>query len=460
MEERRFYLPPEKMPTAWYNVLADLPTPPAPYLHPITHEPLTPDFLTSILPVAILEQEMSSQRWIDIPGEILDLLTQYRPSPLHRAVRLEQALGTPARIYYKNESVSPTGAHKTNAAIAGVYYNKKAGTKRLTTDTGAGQWGSALSLACHWFGLDCTIYMVRVSYEQKPYRRTMMRMWGAEVLPSPSTRTQTGRDILAKDPDCIGALGIAVSEAVEDARANPDVCVSNGSVLNHVLMYQTVIGLECLEQFAMIGDDPDVVIGCVGGGSNFGGLMLPFLGRQLRGEAKKPVRFLAAEPAACPSFTRGTFAYDFCDSNGLIPMAKMYTLGHTFVPPGIHAGGLRYHGDSPLLSHLRSEGRIDAEAYGQLSVFEAGDLFVKTEGFLPAPESCHAIRAAINEAMQAKEEGEERVILFGLSGHGFLDLASYEAHVDGALADSIARDEEIRKSLADIPAVDEVAQAA
>jgi len=460
MEERRHYLPPEKMPTAWYNVLADLPAPPAPYLHPITHEPLTPDFLTPILPMAILEQELSTRRWIDIPGGILDLLRQYRPTPLHRAVRLEQALETPARIYYKNEGVSPTGAHKANAAIAGVYYNKQAGTKRLTTDTGAGQWGSALSLACHWFGLDCTIYMVRVSYDQKPYRRTMMRLWGADVVPSPSTRTQTGRDILAKDPECLGALGIAVSEAVEDARANPEVCVSNGSVLNHVLMYQTVIGLECLEQFALLGDEPDVVIGCVGGGSNFGGLMLPFLGRQLRGEAKKPVRFLATEPAACPSFTRGAYAYDFCDLLGLIPMAKMYTLGHTFVPSGIHAGGLRYHGDSPLLSLLRHEGYLEAAAYGQLSAFQAGELFVKTEGFLPAPESCHAIRGAIDEALQAKAEGKERVILFGLSGHGFLDLSAYEAYAGGMLPDSIATDEDLQRSLADLPQVAQLAEAA
>ena len=451
MEERRIYLPSGDMPTVWYNVMADLPVKPAPYLHPVTHEPLTPDFLTSILPAPIIEQEASMLRWIDIPGEVLDLMRQYRPSPLHRAVRLEKALKTPARIYYKNESVSPTGAHKSNAAIACVHYNKKAGTRRLTTDTGAGQWGCALALACHWAGVDCTVYMVRVSYEQKPYRRTMMKMWGAEVVPSPSTRTRTGRDILAREPDCLGALGIAVSEAVEDASEHPGVCVSNGSVLNHVLMYQTIIGMETIEQFKRVGEEPDVIIGCVGGGSNFGGLMLPYLGRQLRGDLTRPIRFIATEPAACPTFTRGVYDYDYCDLKGMIPMAKMYTLGHTFVPPGIHAGGLRYHGDSPLLSMLVHEGLIEAVAYGQLSTFQAGELFMKTEGFVPAPESCHAIRGAIDEALLAKAEDKARVILFGLSGHGFLDLAAYESYVEGRLTDCHVAEEELERSLAELP---------
>ncbi|HEY3329771.1 MAG TPA: TrpB-like pyridoxal phosphate-dependent enzyme [Capsulimonadaceae bacterium] len=449
MPQRRIYLPDSQMPTAWYNVLADMPNPPKPYLHPGTKEPVGPADLSAIFPEALIMQEVSTERWIDIPGEVIDMYRQYRPAPLHRAIRLEQALGTPARIYYKYEGVSPAGSHKPNTAIPQAFYNKKAGIKRLSTETGAGQWGSSLSLACNWFGLECTVYMVKVSYHQKPYRRTMMRMWGANVIASPSDETQAGRDVLAKDPESSGSLGIAISEAVEDAAKRSDTNYALGSVLNHVLLHQTVIGQEAISQFGIAGDYPDVVIGCCGGGSNFGGIALPFIGQQLRGEAPKKTRFVGAEPAACPTLTRGEFRYDFGDVAKYTPLIEMHTLGHNFMPAGIHAGGLRYHGMSTIISRLVQDGIVDPVAYTQNACFSAADLFAKAEGIVPAPESSHAIRAAIDEALDAKAKNEERVIVFCLSGHGFLDLASYENYIDGKLVDFELPEDVLQAALAD-----------
>jgi tryptophan synthase beta chain len=453
MPDRRIHLPGNNMPTAWYNIMADMPIPPAPYLHPVTQEPLTPDALTPIFPMSLIEQEVSTQRWIDIPGEVLDVLLQYRPSPLHRAVRLEKALGTPARIYYKYEGVSPAGSHKPNTAVAQAWYNKQAGIKRLSTETGAGQWGCALSMACQWFGLECMVYMVKVSFHQKPYRKTLMRMWGANVIASPSDTTQAGRDILAQDPESLGSLGIAISEAVEDAASRTDTNYALGSVLNHVLLHQSVIGLEAQAQFAIAGDYPDVICGCCGGGSNFAGLAFPFLGEKLRGEAKKATRFVGVEPAACPTLTRGEFRYDFGDVAKFTPLAKMYTLGHNFMPAGIHAGGLRYHGMAPLVSHFVRDGHIDAVAYTQNPVFEAAALFTRAEGILPAPESSHAIRAGIDEALKAKAENKDTVILIGLSGHGFLDLGAYENYLEGKLEDFALPDASLRKALDELPVI-------
>ena len=455
MPDRRIHLPAEKMPTTWYNIMADMPNPPSPYLHPATQEPLTPDALTPIFPMALIEQEVSTTRWIDIPGEVIDVFRQFRPSPMHRAVRLERALGTPARIYYKYEGVSPAGSHKPNTAIPQAWYNKQAGIKRLATETGAGQWGSALSLACDWFGLECTVYMVKVSYHQKPYRRTMMRLWGSEVIASPSDRTNAGRTILAQDPESLGSLGIAISEAVEDAATRTDTNYALGSVLNHVLMHQTIIGMEAQGQMAQIGDYPDVVIGCCGGGSNFGGLAFPFLGEKFRGEAKKDVRFIGVEPSACPTMTRGEYRYDFGDVAKFTPLTKMYTLGHNFMPAGIHAGGLRYHGMSPLISQFVHEGYVEPVAYPQLACFQAAELFAKTEGLIPAPESSHAIRAAIDEALKAKEQGRETAILIGLSGHGFLDLGAYENYLDGKLVDYALPEDKLRDALNELPVIPE-----
>ena len=453
MPERRINLPASQMPTAWYNIMADFPNPPAPYLHPGTQQPLGPEDLAPIFPMALIEQEVSSQRWIDIPGEVLDVFRQFRPSPLHRALRLEKALGTPARIYYKYEGVSPAGSHKPNTAIPQAWYNKQAGVKRLATETGAGQWGCALSLACQWFGLECTVYMVKVSFHQKPYRRTMMRLWGSEVIASPSDTTNAGRAVLARDPESMGSLGVAISEAVEDAATRTDTNYSLGSVLNHVLMHQTIIGLEAQQQFALAGDYPDVVIGCCGGGSNFGGIAFPFLGEKLRGEAKKAMRFIGVEPAACPSMTRGEYRYDYGDVAKFTPLTKMYTLGHNFMPAGIHAGGLRYHGMSPLISQLVHEGHIEPVAYTQNACFSAAELFAKTEGLVPAPESSHAIRAAIDEALLAKAENRESTILFCLSGHGFLDLASYESYLNGELVDFELPEEALRAALDELPII-------
>ncbi len=450
MSQTKILLDERELPRHWYNILADLPNPPAPPIHPGTKEPLKPEDLAPLFPMELVEQEMSPDRWVPIPEEVLNVYRLWRPTPLYRARRLEQALGTPAKIYYKYEGASPAGSHKPNTAVAQAYYNKKEGVKRLATETGAGQWGSALSLACKLFGLECTVYMVKVSYEQKPYRRSLMQVWGAEVVPSPSDRTEAGRKILAEDPSSPGSLGIAISEAVEDAASREDTKYALGSVLNHVLMHQTVIGLEAKKQLELVGDYPDVVIGACGGGSNFGGLAFPFLADKFAG---KEVRAVAVEPTACPTLTRGHYAYDFGDTAKLTPMMLMYTLGHTFVPPGIHAGGLRYHGDSPIVSQLYHEGYIEAKALPQRAIFEGAILFARTEGIVPAPESAHAVQAAIEEARRAKEEGKERTILFGLSGHGHFDLAAYDAFLAGKLEDFEYPQELIEKALSELPKV-------
>jgi len=431
-EHTKFLLADGQIPSAWVNVLPALPEPLDPPLHPQTRTPLTPQDLLPIFPLELIEQEFSPKPEIDIPGEVMDIYRLWRATPLYRARRLEKTLDTPAHIYYKYEGTSPAGSHKPNTAVAQAYYNKRAGIRRLATETGAGQWGSALSLACQLFGLECTVYMVRISYDQKPYRRMMMHTWGAEVFASPSSQTNSGRAVLAASPDSLGSLGIAISEAVEDAATHPDTNYSLGSVLNHVLMHQTVIGQEARLQMQQAGEDPDVVIGCFGGGSNFGGLVLPYVLDRLAG---KGPRILAVEPAACPSLTKGAFTYDFGDTAKLTPLIKMFTLGHDFVPPGIHAGGLRYHGASPLLSHLRHLGHIDAKAYTQVPVFEAALQFARAEGIIPAPESAHAIRAAMDEAIAAREEGRSKVILFCLSGHGNFDLGAYETYLSGKLQD-------------------------
>ncbi|MDR3699874.1 MAG: TrpB-like pyridoxal phosphate-dependent enzyme [Candidatus Sulfopaludibacter sp.] len=431
-ETSKFLLSDSQIPTAWINVLPSLPEPLAPPLNPQTRAPLAPEDLAPIFPMELIEQEFSPHATIDIPGEVMDIYRLWRATPLFRARRLEKALDTPAHIYYKYEGTSPAGSHKPNTAVAQAYYNKRAGIRRLATETGAGQWGSALSLACRLFGLECTVYMVRISYDQKPYRRMMMHAWGGEVFPSPSDRTNSGRAVLAESPDSPGSLGIAISEAVEDAATHADTNYALGSVLNHVMLHQTVIGQEARLQMAMAGEEPEVLIGCFGGGSNFGGLSLPYVLDRMAG---KGPRILAVEPSACPSLTKGTFAYDFGDTAKLTPLIKMYTLGHDFVPPGIHAGGLRYHGASPLLSHLMKLGYIEAKSYPQTPVFEAALQFTRAEGILPAPESAHAIRAAVDEALMAREEGRSKVILFCLSGHGHFDLGSYESYLSGKLLD-------------------------
>jgi tryptophan synthase beta chain len=440
----------KEIPTQWYNIAADLPRPLDPPLHPATHQPLGPGDLAPIFPMGLIMQEVSAERWIDIPDEVLDAYRLYRPTPLHRARRLEKVLDTPAKIYYKYEGVSPPGSHKPNTAIAQAYYNKQEGVKRLATETGAGQWGSALAFACRLFDLECTVYMVRVSYNQKPYRRLMMETWGAECFPSPTDRTAAGRKILAQDSDSPGSLGIAISEAVEDAMSRDDTRYSLGSVLNHVLLHQTIVGLETKKQLEMAGDYPDVVIGCVGGGSNFGGFSFPFVADRLAGNK---VRALAVEPTACPTLTKGQYRYDFGDTVGLAPMVRMYTLGHTFVPPGIHAGGLRYHGDSPLLSLLVHEGYMEAVAYHQTECFEAAVTFARTEGIIPAPEAAHAIKAVFDEALAAKQAGEKRVIASNLSGHGHFDLAAYDDYLTGKLVDYELPQEQIDAALAELPTV-------
>ncbi len=433
MDEHRILLSEKEMPTVWYNVLPDLPRPLDPPLHPLTREPVKPEDLAPVFPPSLIEQEVSTERFIDIPGEVLDVYRLWRPTPLVRAHRLEKALGTPARIYYKYEGVSPAGSHKPNTAVAQAYYNKKDGTRRLTTETGAGQWGSALAMACRFFGLECTVYMVRVSYEQKPYRRVLMETWGAEVYPSPSTRTKAGREILAKDPNSLGSLGIAISEAIEDAVTTPNSKYSLGSVLNHVLLHQTIIGEEAKLQLEKIGEYPDIIVGCVGGGSNFGGILLPFMRDKLEG--KKNFRGIAVEPVACSSLLRGRYEYDYGDVAKNTPLLKMHTLGHEFIPPAIHAGGLRYHGMAPIISLLYDAGLIEAQAYHQNAVFEAAVLFARTEGFVVAPETAHAVKAVIEEAKKCAVTGEEKVILFNCSGHGFLDLGAYDQYLSGKLPD-------------------------
>ncbi len=438
-----------EMPTHWYNVVADMPNPPTPPLGP-DGNPVGPDALAAIFPEELIKQEVSAERWIPIPDEVREALTLWRPSPLFRARRLEQALGTPAKIYYKNESVSPAGSHKPNTAIPQAYYNKQAGIKRLTTETGAGQWGCSLSLAGQMFGLDVEVFMVKVSYGQKPYRRTMMRTWGAEVHASPTTLTESGRKILAEHPDSEGSLGIAISEAVEIAAQNEDTNYALGSVLNHVLLHQTIIGEEAKKQLELVGDYPDMIFAPCGGGSNFGGIAFPFFADKAAG---KDIQLVAVEPTSCPTLTKGVYAYDFGDAIGLTPLMKMYTLGHDFMPPGIHAGGLRYHGDSALISQLYNEGLLDAVAVPQLETFEAGVLFAKTEGIVPAPESTHAIAATIREARRCKETGEPKTLLFNLSGHGHFDMTSYDRYFAGELEDYEYPEEAIKESLQHLPKV-------
>jgi len=428
--QRKIQLEERDIPTHYYNIQPDLTTPLEPPLHPGTKQPIGPQDLSAIFPMDLILQEVSQERFIEIPEEVRSAYTTYRPSPVVRALGLERALDTPAEIYFKHEGVSPVGSHKLNTALPQAYYNKKAGIKRLTTETGAGQWGSSLSLACQMFGLECKVYMVRVSYEQKPYRRSMIRTFGSEVVASPSRDTNVGRSILEKDPSSRGSLGIAISEAVEDAATHDDTNYSLGSVLNHVLLHQTIIGQEALKQMEKAGAFPDVIIGCVGGGSNFAGLALPFIREKLAGEK---IRAIAVEPSSCPTLTKGEYRYDFGDTAGMTPLMPMYTLGHEFMPPSIHAGGLRYHGMAPIISRLYLDGLIEAQAYEQTDVFAAAVLFARTEGIIPAPESSHAIKSAIVEALKAKEEGTKKVILFNLSGHGHFDMTAYDAYFAGQL---------------------------
>jgi tryptophan synthase beta chain len=447
----QFVLDESRIPRAWYNIAADLPAPLSPPLHPATHEPIGPADLAPLFPMALILQEVSADREIEIPDPVREAYTLYRPSPLHRAHRLEKALDTPAHIYYKYEGVSPAGSHKPNTAIPQAFFNKEEGVARLATETGAGQWGSALSFAGALFGLDVKVYMVRASYDQKPYRRILMETYGAEVVASPSPTTNYGRAVLASTPDSPGSLGMAISEAVEDAATRDDTKYSLGSVLNHVLLHQTVVGLEALEQMELAGEDPDVIIACAGGGSNFAGLTFPFIGRKLRGEAD--YRVIAAEPEAAPSLTRGVYAYDFGDTGHMAPIVKMHTLGSEFIPEPIHAGGLRYHGMAPLVSLLKEHGVIDATSVHQKAAFDVGVQFARTEGILPAPESTHAIKVAVDEALAAKEAGESRVILFNLSGHGHFDLAAYESYLRGKLEDYEYPAEKVAAALADLPQV-------
>jgi tryptophan synthase beta chain len=447
----RIDLPISEIPRQWYNLAADLPTPLSPPLHPGTGQPLGPDDLAPIFPMALILQEVCQDRWVDIPEPLLDIYSHWRPTPLFRARRLEQALDTPAHIYYKNEGYSPAGSHKPNTAVAQAYYNKLEGVKRLSTETGAGQWGSALAMACSMFGLQCQVYMVRISFDQKPYRRVLMNCYGAEVYPSPSNMTNCGRAVLAESPNTPGSLGIAISEAIEDAAQRDDTKYSLGSVLNHVLLHQTVIGQEVKKQMAMAGEYPDVIIGCHGGGSNFAGFSFPFLADKIAGSHDPEV--IAVEPTASPTLTKGPYAYDFGDTAKLTPLLKMYTLGHGFVPKPVHAGGLRYHGAAPLVSAALDQGLISAMAVHQTPVFESAVLFARTEQWIPAPESAHAVHAAILKAKQAKEEGKEKVIIFNLSGHGLLDLSGYEQYFSGKMEDYQLPDEDIMAALDDLPAV-------
>ncbi|MBP7461526.1 MAG: TrpB-like pyridoxal phosphate-dependent enzyme [Candidatus Delongbacteria bacterium] len=453
MQESRIDLSSREMPRQWYNLLADLNGAFAPHLHPGTKQPVKMEDMSAIFPQALIEQEMSNQTMIDIPDEVLDIYQLSRPSPLIRARRLEKLLDTPARIYYKYEGVNPGGSHKTNTSIAQAYYNKKAGIKKLVTETGAGQWGSALSFACHHFGLECQVFMVKVSYTQKPYRRTFMELFGAQVFASPSEETQAGRNFLKDNPHSPGSLGVAISEAVEIAAQREDTNYSLGSVLNHVMLHQTIIGEEAKLQMEKTGYYPDIIIGCAGGGSNFAGLSFPFVRDKIK-DNKKELRIIAVEPSACPTLSKGKFAYDFGDEAGFTPLLKMYTLGHNFVPAGIHAGGLRYHGMSPLVSHLYHHHLIEAENVHQVEVFEAARTFAQTEGLIPAPESAHAIRSAIDHALECKAAGQAKTILFNLSGHGFLDLGSYEAFINQKLHNYAMPDHQIEENLKTLPVID------
>ena len=446
---RKFAMGEERIPKAWYNIMADLPVPPPPPLHPGTLQPVGPDDLAPLFPMALIMQEVARDRYIDIPKPVTDIYRMWRPTPLYRATALEKALGTTAKIFYKYEGVSPAGSHKPNTAVPQAFYNKEEGITKLVTETGAGQWGSALAMAGTFFGLHVKVFQVAVSFRQKPYRKALMEVYGAECVSSPSGETNAGRAILAKDPDSNGSLGIAISEAVEVAATNADTKYALGSVLNHVLMHQTVIGQEAIEQMAMAGAYPDIIVGCTGGGSNFAGLTFPFIGAQLRGGKK--VRVIAAEPAACPSLTRGKYAYDFGDTAHMTPLVKMHTLGSTFMPPGFHAGGLRYHGMAPLVSHLKELKLIEAEAYKQNECFEAGVLFAKTEGIVPAPEANHAVKGAVEAALRAKRDGTSPTILFGLCGHGHFDMQAYIDYGEGLLEDKSYDEAALRAALDELP---------
>jgi len=447
----KYLLDEARMPTAWYNIVADLPHPPAPALHPGTRQPIGPTDLEPLFPMELILQEVSAEREIEIPRPVREIYRQWRPSPLFRARRLERALGTPAKIYYKYEGVSPAGSHKPNTAVPQAFYNKEAGVKRLSTETGAGQWGSSLAFAGSLFGLEVRVFMVKASFHQKPYRKALMETWGASCVASPSTETNAGRTVLAKDPDCSGSLGIAISEAVEIAAQDKDTKYALGSVLNHVLLHQTVIGQEAMAQLEIAGDYPDIVIGCAGGGSNLAGIAFPFLGAQLRGGRK--VRVIACEPAACPTLTRGQYAYDFGDTGHLTPLVKMHTLGSAFIPPGFHAGGLRYHGMAPLVSYVQELGLIEPRAFTQTTCFDAGVQFARVEGIVPAPEATHAIRAAIDEALRCREEGVARTILFNLTGHGHFDMQAYTDYFAGKLEDRDHDEAALQAALAELPLV-------
>jgi tryptophan synthase beta chain len=451
MDTVKYVLPEERIPKVWYNIQADLPSPAPAVLHPATKQPVGPEDLAPLFAMELIKQEVSADREIEIPRPVREFYRQWRPAPLYRARRLEQMLDTPARIYYKYEGVSPVGSHKPNTAVAQAFYNKEEGITSISTETGAGQWGSALSMACSFFGMELKVFMVRVSYQQKPYRRGLMESFGATVIPSPSEQTDAGKAILAEHPDSTGSLGIAISEAVEVAAKDPKTKYALGSVLNHVLLHQTVIGLESLEQFEMADDYPDVIVGCTGGGSNFAGIAFPFIGRKLRGE--QDVRIVACEPAACPSLTKGRYAYDFGDTAHLTPLVKMHTLGSTFVPPGFHAGGLRYHGMAPLVSHLLELGQIEATSLNQMETFAAGVQFAKAEGILPAPEANHAVAQAIAEALRCKEEGKSEAILFNLCGHGYFDIQAYMDYHAGKLHAYEYPEGEIAMALAGLPSV-------
>ena len=448
----KYLLSEDCIPRDWYNLIADLPSPPPPVLHPGTHQPVGPDDLAPLFPMSLILQEVASERTIEIPNPVRDIYRQWRPTPLYRARRLEQALDTPAQIYYKYEGVSPAGSHKPNTAVAQAFYNKESGVKRITTETGAGQWGSSLAFAGALFDLEIEVFMVKVSFQQKPYRRALMESYGATCTASPSDKTMSGSKILEDNPDSTGSLGIAISEAVEMAAQREDTKYALGSVLNHVLMHQTVVGQEAIEQMEMAGAYPDVIVGCTGGGSNFAGIVFPFLGQKLRGG--KDVRIVAVEPAACPSLTKGRYAYDFGDTGHLTPLTKMYTLGSTFIPPGFHAGGLRYHGMSPLVSHIKELGLIEATAYAQLDCFEAGVQFARAEGIIPAPEANHAVKGAIVEALRCKEEGKSEAILFNLCGHGHFDMQAYTDYFAGKLQDMRYSEEELAMALAGLPSVE------
>jgi tryptophan synthase beta chain len=452
MEKSKFLLDEKDMPTRWYNIQPDLPKPLPPMLHPGTKQPLGPADLAPLFAMELIKQEVSQERYIDIPEEVLDVYRLWRPTILHRAYRLEKALDTPAKIYYKYEGTSPPGSHKPNTAVAQAYYNKKEGIKRITTETGAGQWGSSLAFACKLFDIECKVYMVKVSYFQKPYRRIMMETWGAKCVPSPSPDTKAGRDMLAKDPDCPGSLGLAISEAVEDAVGREDTHYSLGSVVNHVLLHQTIIGQEAMKQMEMAGHYPDIIVGCIGGGSNFAGMFLPFVRDKILGK-KKDLRIICVEPESCPTVTKGLYAYDYGDVAGMAPIAKMFTLGHTFMPPPVHAGGLRYHGMAPIVCHLHRLGFIEARAVPQVATFEAGVTFARSEGIISAPETNHAIRVTIDEALKCKQEGKAKTILLAHSGHGHFDMAAYESYLAGKLQDYAYPEDMVKEALKSLPEV-------